>query len=82
MSALPLAIPGGERRKVMVTRPERRGRSWILLLLIVPFIALLYPPFYNFDQPEFIGIPFFYWFQLLWIIITAIITAVIYFLGA
>src|SRR3954453_14822917 len=73
-----LAIPGDERRKVMVTRPERRGRSWILLLLLVPFIALLYPPFYNFDQPEFIGIPFFYWFQLLWIIITAILTAVLY----
>lgn len=76
-----LAIPGDERRKVMVTRPERRGRSWILLLLLVPFIVLLYPPFYNFDQPEFIGIPFFYWFQLLWVIITAIITAVLYALG-
>jgi len=75
-------MPGDERRKVMVTRPERRGRSWILLLLLVPFIVLLYPPFYNFDQPEFIGIPFYYWFQLLWIIITAIITAVLYVLRA
>jgi hypothetical protein len=71
-------MPGDERRKVMVTRPERRGRSWILLLLLVPFIVLLYPPFYNLDQPEFIGIPFYYWFQLLWIIITAIITGVLY----
>ncbi|TMC60912.1 MAG: DUF3311 domain-containing protein [Chloroflexota bacterium] len=25
-----------------------------------------------------LGIPFFYWFQLLWIIITAILTAVLY----
>ena len=66
----------------MLSRPERRGRSWLLLLLIIPFIAMLWPPFYNFRDPTFIGIPFFYWFQLLWIIITAIIMAVVYLLGA
>lgn len=66
----------------MATRPTRKSRSWLLLLLLVPFIFLLWPPFYNFRDPEFIGIPFFYWFQLLWIILTAIITAVVYFAGA
>ncbi len=66
----------------MVTRPESKSRRWFLLLLLIPFIALLWPPFYNFRTPELIGIPFFYWFQLLWIIITAIITAVVYFVGA
>jgi hypothetical protein len=66
----------------MVTRSTRRSRSWLLLLLLIPFIVLLWPPFYNFREPEFVGVPFFYWFQLLWIIITAIITAVVYFLGA
>ena len=65
----------------MLSRPQRRGRSWLLLLLLIPFIAMLWPPFYNFNNPTFIGIPFFYWFQLLWIIITAIIMAVVYFLG-
>lgn len=60
----------------------RRSRSWLLIFLLVPFIVLLYPPFYNSINPTFIGIPFFYWFSLLWIIITAIITAVLYFLGA
>ena len=62
------------------TRSRRSNRSWLLILLILPFIVLLYPPFYNFRQPEFIGMPFFYWFQLLWVLITAIITAVVYFL--
>lgn len=66
----------------MLTRPERKGRYWLRLLLILPFIVMLWPPFYNFREPSFIGIPFFYWFQLLWIIITAIITAVVYFAGA
>ncbi|HAE83849.1 MAG TPA: hypothetical protein DDW33_11615 [Ktedonobacter sp.] len=62
----------------MITRRERGRRSWLLLLLLIPFIAMLWPPFYNYNQPDFIGIPFFYWFQLLWIIITAILTAVLY----
>ncbi len=66
----------------MIDRTARRKRSWLLILLIVPFIVLLYPPFYNVRQPEFIGIPFFYWFQLLWILITATITAIVYFWGA
>lgn len=65
----------------MIARSRKR-RSWVLLLLLLPFIALLWPPFYNFRDPEFVGIPFFYWFQLLWIIITAIITAVVYLLDA
>jgi hypothetical protein len=65
----------------MLTRPERKNRRWFLLLLIIPFIVMLWPPFYSFRDPAFIGIPFFYWFQMLWIIITSIITAVVYFLG-
>ena len=66
----------------MATRPERKNRNWLLLLLLLPFIVLLWPPFYNFDKPEFIGLPFFYWFQLLVIVLTAILTAVLYFVGA
>jgi len=66
----------------MLSRPQRRGRSWLLLFLLIPFIVLLWPPFYNLQNPTFIGIPFFYWFQLLGIIVTAILMAVIYLLGA
>lgn len=65
----------------MITQTPKKRRPWLLLLLIIPFIALLWPPFYNDLQPTFIGIPFFYWFQLLWVIITAILTAVVYFAG-
>ena len=73
----------------MVTRPQEgqsnqssqnRGRRWLALLLLLPFIVLLYPPFYNFKDPTFIGIPFFYWFQLLCIILTAILTAALFWL--
>ena len=66
----------------MASQPQRRRRSWLLIFLIIPFIALLYPPFYNYPDPTFIGIPFLYWYSMLWIILTAIITAALYFLGA
>ena len=70
----------------MVTRPQespgsqRSSRRWLGLLLLLPFIVLLYPPLYNFTDPKFIGIPFFYWFQLLCIVLTAILTAVLFWL--
>ena len=60
----------------------RRRRTWLRVFLIIPFIVLLYPPFYNRIAPTFIGIPFFYWFPLLWILLTAILTGTLYFLGA
>lgn len=71
----------------MASRPSdgnrngaRKGRRWFLLLLIVPFIVLLISPFYNFREPYLAGFPFFYWFQLLWVVITALITALVYWL--
>ena len=55
----------------------RKG-LWYLLLLI-PFIAVLWVPFYNSLDPEIAGVPFFYWYQFLWVIIGAGITAAVYF---
>jgi uncharacterized protein DUF3311 len=64
-----------------MTPPEKRhraSRAWYLLLL-VQFVAVLWPPFYNRDQPELAGMPFFYWYQLLWVVIAALLTAIVYF---
>ena len=44
------------------------------MLLLIQFIAVLWPPFYNRVEPEWIGMPFFYWYQLLWVIIGAVLT--------
>lgn len=52
---------------------------WLVLLLI-PFIALLWPAFYSSYDPSFEGIPFFYWYQFLWVVIGSAVTAVVYFL--
>ena len=48
------------------------------MLLLVPFVALLWVPFYNRTTPEVFGIPFFYWFQFLWVPITALVTWLVY----
>jgi hypothetical protein len=53
--------------------------GWYWLLLI-PFIATLWVPFYNSIEPTFQGIPFFYWYQLLWVFLSSGITAFVYFM--
>ena len=57
-----------------------QGRSWAYWLLIIPFVATLWVPFYNSVEPVWQGIPYFYWYQFLWILISAGITALVYFL--
>jgi Na+/proline symporter len=60
-----------------MTRSNRQG--WYILLLI-PFIAILWVPSYASASPELAGIPFFYWYQFLWVFISAVLTAVVYFI--
>ena len=47
-----------------------RRRGWYVLLLL-PFIGTLIPPFYNHASPALFGMPFFYWYQLAWVLVTA-----------
>jgi len=41
------------------------------VLLIVPFVATLLPWIYNRAEPSLFGMPFFYWYQLACVIVTA-----------
>jgi len=50
---------------------------WYLLLLL-PFIALLWPAFYSRAEPAVWGIPYFYFYQFVWLIIGVILTALVY----
>jgi hypothetical protein len=54
------------------------SRLWYLLLL-VPYLAMMWVASYNSIEPVWAGIPFFYWYQLLWIWIGALLTAIVYF---
>lgn len=49
------------------------------MLLLIQFIFLLWVPSYNRLEPTWIGLPFFYWYQLLWVIISAVLTGIVYF---
>jgi Protein of unknown function (DUF3311) len=53
------------------------ARHWYWLLLL-PFLALLYPPLYAHLSPRIFGIPFFYWYQAVWLAVTAAITTFVY----
>ncbi len=55
------------------------SRLWYLLLLI-PFVALLWVSSYNRVEPSWGAFPFFYWYQLLWIPISSAISLAVYFL--
>ncbi len=48
------------------------------LLLVIPLIGTLIPGFYNKKSPELGGIPFFYWYQMMWILISVAITYFVY----
>lgn len=41
-------------------------------------MGLLIPPIYNHAEPELIGLPFFYWYQLAWVPISVAVTALVY----
>ena len=66
----------------MAARPDEhlpaRPVAWARLLLLIPFIAVLWVPFYNSAEPTLAGVPFFYWYQLLWIILGAVIIVIVY----
>ncbi|HUZ76893.1 MAG TPA: DUF3311 domain-containing protein [Chloroflexota bacterium] len=51
---------------------------WIYVLLLFPFIAMLWVPTYSAVAPTLGGIPFFFWYQFLWVIISGLITAFVY----
>jgi hypothetical protein len=54
-------------------KATRRGSRLARLLLIVPFVAVLWVPFYNSREPVLAGVPFFYWYQMLWIVLGALL---------
>ena len=56
----------------------KRRLRLVHLLLLVPYVAMMWVPSYNRLEPQIAGIPFFYWYQMLWIVIGAAILVPIY----
>jgi hypothetical protein len=55
-------------------------RYWPRLFLAIPPLAAMWVPSYNRVEPALGGVPFFYWYQLAWILIAAFIVLVVYLL--
>ncbi|AXK31508.1 DUF3311 domain-containing protein [Streptomyces armeniacus] len=54
------------------------ARVVIGLCLLAPFVAMLWVGSYDSVDPKFIGIPFFYWYQMLWVPLSTALTCVAY----
>ena len=66
------------------SRPARTHVGiWIAVTVVLAasLIATLWVPFYNHLTPMLGGFPFFYWYQLMWVPIVAILSAVAYLLS-
>ncbi|MDO0936199.1 DUF3311 domain-containing protein [Streptomyces sp. DG2A-72] len=54
------------------------ARVVIALCLFAPFVAMLWVGSYAKEDPAFIGIPFFYWYQMAWVVLSTVLTMVAY----
>ncbi|HET7675162.1 MAG TPA: DUF3311 domain-containing protein [Gammaproteobacteria bacterium] len=61
----------------MNTKRIAAKTGWYMAVVII-FAVALWVPIYNRIEPRLFGIPFFYWFQFVWIIVTAVATAAAY----
>ena len=58
------------------SRPPRKLR-WKLLLLL-PYLGLLFPALYARATPTLFGFPFFYWYQLAWVVLASVLMGIVY----
>jgi hypothetical protein len=58
----------------------RRTGAWILvtILLLVAVLGTLIVPIYARSAPKLGSFPFFYWYQLLWVPVVALLTTICY----
>jgi hypothetical protein len=52
----------------------------VAVLLLIPCVALAAVPLYSRESPHLWGWPFFYWYQLAWVVVTPILTYAAYLL--
>ncbi|MFG2527623.1 DUF3311 domain-containing protein [Streptomyces sp. NPDC048516] len=66
-----------------VESPDRRqvvtpARVVAGVCLIAPFVAMLWVSSYAKIEPKLIGIPFFYWYQMAWVLVSTVLTMIAY----
>jgi len=67
----PAAAQSGLEGDSMDERRPRRKFHPVYLFLVLPYLGMLYVPLFDRIEPKVLGIPFFYWYQMLWTILGA-----------
>jgi thiosulfate reductase cytochrome b subunit len=58
---------------------RNRGVWWVVgILLLIPIVMPLLVPLYARNDPELGGMPFFFWYQFMWVFLAAGLTWVAY----
>jgi len=60
-------------------KPGRQAKTGWYALLLLQYVLALCVPYYNKVEPTLAGIPFFYWYQMVMVLVGAALTAVVYF---
>jgi hypothetical protein len=62
--------------------PRKRTFTWITItvLLLASLVGTLWVPFYTRATPKLGDFPFFYWYQLIWVPIVAVLSWLAYLL--
>jgi hypothetical protein len=59
-------------------KPKKRTPAWVWVLLSLPYLGLCFPKLYARATPALLGFPFFYWYQLAWVLATSLLLYVAY----
>jgi uncharacterized membrane protein len=57
--------------------PDQRRRP-LYWLLVVPTVAPLAVPLYNRTDPQLLGVPFFFWYQLACAVLATVVISIVY----
>ncbi len=60
---------------------RERSRAWSpwYVLLLPTYVATLWVPFYNSVEPTIFGFPFFYAYQMIVVLLSAVLTGIVFF---
>ncbi|GAB2907650.1 hypothetical protein GCM10027047_02360 [Rhodococcus aerolatus] len=70
------AVRGAGATRSAAVVPSIKPSAWNLLLL-VPLLMLV-TSFFNSDGPRLFGLPFFYWYQFLWVPVGVVSVGIVY----
>ena len=65
-----------DRRRTDGPRAGER-RTGLYWLFLIPAAGTLLPWIFKSGTPELIGIPFFYWYLMVWVVVTALLMVIV-----